>query len=161
MEGAMGDVLSLTRREQLSDGADPSQVPMCFTIFADVYAKTKLQQSCTWGKLVQELTAKYRLPDDQAAPTKEACRLIKLSTFGEVPYDEKGCLRHDANLLEIHGIEGDYDDEKVSVEDALRMLQVNRIEAFIYTSASHGVVTYYKDGRERSHGGIAGVCLCP
>jgi len=69
-------------------------------------------------------------------PSKSECLLISFATFGE-KRTEAGSLRHDANLIEHHGILGDYDGEAVSVSEATEMLADAGITAVIYTSPSH------------------------
>src|SRR5438552_5825852 len=67
---------------------------------------------------------------------KASCPLIKLARFGEQRSD-RGSLRHDANVLEVSGIEGDYDGEKVSLADAQVLLYEHSIAGVLYTSPSH------------------------
>jgi hypothetical protein len=61
---------------------------------------------------------------------------LKLAIFGNERTD-KNCLRHDANVLQITGVEIDYDIEQVAFADALTALQGLRIAALLYTSPSH------------------------
>jgi hypothetical protein len=68
--------------------------------------------------------------------TKTACRLLKLATFGD-RRSNKGSLRHDGNVLEVHGIEGDYDGGEVSLADAQMLLFERSVAAILYTSPSH------------------------
>lgn len=46
-------------------------------------------------------------------------------------------MRHDANMLSISGVEGDYDAGQVSIEEAAIRLQGAGIEAVLYTTARH------------------------
>tara|TARA_R110000851_G_scaffold165169_2_gene309942 strand:+ start:150796 stop:153264 length:2469 start_codon:yes stop_codon:yes gene_type:complete len=69
--------------------------------------------------------------------SKKQCPLIKLASFGNVRSKKKGFLRHESNMLDVCGIEADYDGEKVSIESAGLLLQTYGVEAFIYTSPSH------------------------
>ncbi len=49
----------------------------------------------------------------------------------------KGSLRHDANVLQITGIELDYDGEKITFDDMVRAVRAMNISALVYTSPSH------------------------
>ena len=49
----------------------------------------------------------------------------------------KNCLRHDANVVQITGIEGDYDLEKMPVSEAVERLEQAGIASMLYTSPSH------------------------
>jgi len=71
-----------------------------------------------------------------AKPEKEDLPLLKLATFGETR-TEKGCLRNDANVVDVSGIEGDYDGEHVSIQHAAKVLSSAGLGAVLYTSSSH------------------------
>ena len=51
----------------------------------------------------------------------------------------KNSLRHDDNVLAISGIEGDYDGERVSFDDAVEIAEKADLACIIYTSPSHTV----------------------
>lgn len=70
------------------------------------------------------------------APAKENLPLLKLARFGE-SRSERGALRHDANVVEVFGIEGDYDDKSMPMGHAAELLSARGIAALLYTSASH------------------------
>jgi hypothetical protein len=70
------------------------------------------------------------------APEKHKLPLIKLATFGD-RRTGKGSLRHDDNVLEVHGVEADYDGEVMAPEDMAESLRQNDIAALVYTSPSH------------------------
>ena len=72
----------------------------------------------------------------QSARTKDSLPMIKLARFGQVRTNH-GCLRSDANLIEVTGVEGDYDAGERTVEWAAHRLR--GIEALVYTTASHSV----------------------
>lgn len=106
--------------------------PISFTVLPDVQATTGLSRgSATWPDLCAWL-----LDPGHVYPSKARCPLVKLATFGELR-SAKGSLRHDANVLTVHGIEGDYDAEALPVATAAQMLQNYGIEALLYTSPSH------------------------
>jgi hypothetical protein len=71
-----------------------------------------------------------------AAAEKDKLALLKAARFGEMRTD-KGSLRHDANVLEVFGIEGDYDGERIPMSQAAEALSNAGIAALLYTSASH------------------------
>jgi hypothetical protein len=65
------------------------------------------------------------------AATKNDLPLIKLATF-------TGDYRTDLNLEAVFGIEGDYDAGKMQPSEAVVLLASKSVQAFVYTSPSHG-----------------------
>ncbi|MEH6791746.1 AAA family ATPase [Parasphingorhabdus sp.] len=61
---------------------------------------------------------------------------LKLASFGKRKTG-KGSLRHNANVIAIEGVEGDYDGETISPAKAAQMLRKSGIAGLIYTSPSH------------------------
>jgi hypothetical protein len=112
--------------------------------------------SRTWNELVEWL----RVPK-HIYKSKEACPLLKLATFGDKRRDSNGSFRNDANVVEIFGVEGDYDDEKVSPAEALARLAKAGIRAVVYTSARHGVVAQSGNKGKPSGGGPRWRVLAP
>ena len=100
------------------------------TIFSDVYSRDKQEFAFSF----EELANHVREP--KAYPRKAACPLIKLASFGDRPTD-KGCLRHDGNVLAVTGIEGDYDAGEMGVAEAAERLRCANVRAILYTSPSH------------------------
>jgi len=72
----------------------------------------------------------------QPAPEKQALPLLKLAKFGDVRTAKKS-LRHDDNVLEVYGLEGDYDGEQLPMSWADEALSAAGVAAVLYTSASH------------------------
>lgn len=107
----------------------PSSDTLAFTVFNSVYANDATRRNATWEHLCSELEK------PKEYPYKRACPLIKLGTYGD-KRSIKGCLRHDANLVEIAGIEGDYDGGVVSMEQAATMLRETGIKCCLYSSPS-------------------------
>ena len=68
--------------------------------------------------------------------TKLALPMLKLARFGEARSNH-GCLRWDGNLVEVTGVEGDYDGGEWGLEWAAERLR--GIEALVYTTSSHRV----------------------
>lgn len=69
---------------------------------------------------------------------KGACPWIKLATFG-ARRTPKNSLRWDGNILEITGIEGDYDGGEITIKQAVDRLSECGIEAIVYASPSHTI----------------------
>ena len=61
---------------------------------------------------------------------------LKLAKFGR-RRSERNCLRHNANVEYITGIELDYDDKQLGFEEAGDIADRAEIGALFYTSASH------------------------
>ena len=61
---------------------------------------------------------------------------LKLARLGQLRTD-KGSLRHDANVIAVSGIEGDYDGGAVTVDEACELLTKQGLAAVVYTSPSH------------------------
>lgn len=102
---------------------------MHVTLFADQHATRCTARDVTLADL-QTLALNTR------APAKAALPWLKLASFGDRP-TPRGSLRNNANVLAISGVEADYDQGKVSVAEAARLLKAAGIEALIYTSPSH------------------------
>lgn len=62
--------------------------------------------------------------------------MIKLASF-DCKRTQAHSLRHDGNLLEIWGVEGDYDQGIITLEQAKNRLEQAGIRAVLHTSASH------------------------
>lgn len=88
------------------------------------------RRSGEWADLIKSIR------DAGEFKLKDMLPLIKLATFGTKP-NENGSLRHDANIIELTGVIGDYDAEKVPMAAAVELLEKAKLKAFLYTSASH------------------------
>ncbi len=97
------------------------------TVFPDVFAKTFKAGNVSWNQLCEQIE------NPKVYPWKKSMPLLKLASFGDTKTDE-GSLRHDSNILEVYGLEGDYDAEKVSMQQAADMLDKKGIMAILYTS---------------------------
>lgn len=107
-----------------------NSLPIQYTVFRDLKAKASELEMSSWAELIEAI----RSP--RLYPSKPDCPLLKLATFGDMR-SEAGSLRTDDNMLQLWGVEGDYDDELVSLDQAADRLAVHGIEALFYTSASH------------------------
>jgi hypothetical protein len=103
--------------------------PFAVTFFGKATATSKHEERFT----LRSLASRVRTV---TAPAKARLPWLKLARFGELKSD-KNSLRHDANVLAISGIEGDYDGEKVPFAEAVERLAKADVLAMVYTSPSH------------------------
>ncbi len=73
---------------------------------------------------------------NQKADSKAGLPWYKYATFGN-QVTQKGCLRNDANVLTVTGVECDYDDGQIGFEEAVRRVKKSGIVALLYTTPSH------------------------
>lgn len=104
------------------------------TLRVSFFASLQADVVTSWAGQWSDLCAYLQNPPE--FPTKAACPLLKLATFGDAR-TAKGSLRHDANVTGIYGVEGDHDASTMTPEEAILLLQQAGIEALIYTSPSH------------------------
>lgn len=103
------------------------------TIFPDQFAKKKRQAPFTLQELANIILK-------EKAATKAKLPFVKYAKFsGDVNPDnpEAECLRCDANVMVITGVEGDKDKGPLSFEKAAELLEHTNVRALLYTSASH------------------------
>lgn len=103
---------------------------IAWTRFLDRAATSARELQHEWRELVEHL--EHAGP----YPAKSVCPWIKLARFGQ-SRSLKGALRHDGNLLQITGVEGDYDGEQMQPEEAVALLERAQLRAVVYTSPSH------------------------
>src|SRR3979490_3214351 len=82
-----------------------------WTGFPNQYAQESLRYSTTLAHLATVI----RAPSE---PAKGYLPFIKLATFGD-KRSGKDCYRHDANVLAVTGIEGDYDGGTITFAEAV------------------------------------------
>ena len=99
------------------------------TVFPNLYAKTMRETEGSLDKIARSIRK-------VTATSKQELPLLKLATFGD-KRSPKGSLRRDGNVVAVTGVEGDYDGEVVSPEDARDKLAGAGVEALVYTSPSH------------------------
>lgn len=103
--------------------------PLSITTFENFAAAKKIEERLSLLALADRVRIITR-------SSKNALPWLKLARFGDLR-TEKNSLRHDANILEITGIEADYDGQKASVAEAVERLEKEGILALVYTSPSH------------------------
>jgi len=101
-----------------------------FTLWLDLKGMSKREETMTFPEFVEWLKSRPSVEIKADAP------LIKLSRFGNKKSD-KGCLRTNANVLEMYGIEGDGDNGKLTVDEVKTRLENANIRAIILTTHSH------------------------
>jgi len=126
--GAASTILSfVSPRSQVEEVS--STLLIRWSVFRNLQARSVEEHSGTWPEFVECLRRA------EAFTNKEDAPLLKLATFGKKQTSKKS-LRHDANVLEVHGIELDYDGGVVTMDDALKMLAKHGIRAVIHPTAS-------------------------
>jgi putative DNA primase/helicase len=100
------------------------------TRWLDLSGKKLSLMPMQWGEFQDWLTKLKRVKGKKSAP------LIKFARFGDIKTDKES-LRHDANVIEITGVEGDYDAEIVTPDAGLALLEAAGIRAVIVTTHSH------------------------
>jgi hypothetical protein len=96
------------------------------TFFRDEFAKTYTTDLLTLGELQALILG-------TTAPTKKGLPWLKFARFGSKRKQETGSLRHDGNVIGITGVEGDYDGEQVTIDEAVTTLSRAHVRAIIYT----------------------------
>jgi Primase C terminal 2 (PriCT-2) len=105
-------------------------VKFCVTQFPDRFAQSFLSV----GEMsLEEL---QRLVQNTSADHKSKLPFLKLAKFGDQRSDAN-CLRCNANVKTINGVETDYDEGKISFEEAVATVERAGLTALLYTSASH------------------------
>src|SRR5215469_5260622 len=124
-----------------SDTADQCQITaathVTVTFFDDFAALTKREASLTIAELVD-------LIEQTTAATKEQLPWLKCAIFGNERSQVRNSrgkpsmsLRHDKNVKLITGVEGDYDGEVKSLDDAVAALREHGIGGIVYSSPRH------------------------
>jgi hypothetical protein len=75
---------------------------------------------------------------ETTAAKKGDLPLLKMATFGD-QRTKKKCLRSNANVESMSGVEVEYDEGITAFEDAVAILKTNKLHALIYTSPSYKV----------------------
>ena len=72
----------------------------------------------------------------QAAASKMELPWLKLAIFGD-KRSEKNCLRTNANVLHVTGIEAEHDAGEISFDTAIAVMREARVRSLLYTSPSY------------------------
>lgn len=96
---------------------------------SDKTGSTITRHGGTWSNLID------RLRNSGTHASKDKCPWIKLATFGD-RRSGSGSLRTNENVVSICGLEGDYDGEAVTIEQAAALLEQRQIRAALYPSPS-------------------------
>lgn len=105
-----------------------------YTLFPNQYAMSYKSRTKTWSQLCHGITHTVGLA------SKGDAQFIKLARFNGKQTD-KNSYRHDAGVEAVSGIECDYDDEELSFEAAVKLLNEAGVSCFVYTSASYTEAT--------------------
>jgi hypothetical protein len=116
-------------RNSIFDTESTAVSQVTVTFFDDFYARTKRQEVLAPFELAVRIQHSH-------ATDKDYLPMLKLGGFGDQP-SEAGCLRHDANLIRITGVEGDYDDEEISLDEAKQHAAKAELFVILYTSPSY------------------------
>ena len=106
----------------------PLDRPIDVTVFPDSNALSQSRKRISLRDLAADV-------NHFSARSKEGLPLIKLATFGEKA-TASACYRSNANMIAIDGVEGDYDGELISLEDAADRLRTANIAGVIFESPS-------------------------
>ena len=112
-----------------TDTSSPLDRRITVTMFPNFGAATKREEMLTLHALAPRIRT-------TTGPVKGQLPWLKLAKFGTLKTD-KGSLRHDKNVISISGVEGDYDAEVTTVDEAVAMLRKANVAGMIYTSPSH------------------------
>jgi hypothetical protein len=114
-----------------SDAGDQPALdrPLTITFFRDASAAEKHERAMSLRDLLPYLR-------DTRAESKAGLPWLKLAAFGD-DRTSRGSYRHDANMRAIHGVEADYDGERLTLDRARHILGNANVAAVLYTSPSH------------------------
>lgn len=99
------------------------------TVFRDHQAASKSLQTHS----LEELAALIR---SMQRTSKQELPWLKCAVFGETR-SAHNSLRHDDNVIEVTGCEGDYDRGEMDFDEAIERMTAAGVEAIVYTSPSH------------------------
>lgn len=108
--------------------AFPLDTPIFFTAFDNVNAATKTAGNKPWGQVAESFESPELYTHKGAQP------LIKFALFGDKK-SIRGSLREDSNMGASSAIEIDYDDGKISIDEAAALFRAAGIEAVLHSTA--------------------------
>jgi hypothetical protein len=107
----------------------PKEHAFQVTLFPNQWAKRKIEHRLTLVELA-ELILKT------SAASKVELPWLKLARFGD-QRSVKRCLRLNDNVLEISGVELDYDAKQMTLDEAVGIVKKTKLKALLYTSARY------------------------
>jgi len=113
----------------MTQPTSPLDRPLTVTFFKNYAAAEKQEMNISMRRLLERVTTTTRNQKDKLP-------WLKLARFGDQRSD-KNSLRNNGNVLGISGVEGDYDHEITTVDEACEIVRSAGIAAMIYTSPSH------------------------
>jgi hypothetical protein len=105
-------------------------MPITFTHFKDVFAKTKSERELKHFRDLVDVI------EQTQAPTKATLPLLSFERYGN-ERTPKGSYRHDANVVSVTAISGDHDAGTMPLEEARSRLAAFGIAGVLHTTASH------------------------
>jgi len=105
------------------------------SIFVSIFTNKSGKALDSTAKLTLDEIENLVLEENPVA-AKDDQRLLKLAKFGDSLSPHKS-IRHDDNVIEVHGIEIDYDGGLVAASEVIQTLQSHKVEALAYTTVSH------------------------
>ena len=103
------------------------------TFFESQSAQTSVTKQITLGQLRHYILTARKASKDQLP-------WLKLASFGNKRSDNN-CLRHNANVLSISGVELDYDSKVMQLDEAIGIAQKAQLLTILYTTASYTEAT--------------------
>jgi P4 family phage/plasmid primase-like protien len=101
---------------------------MRISLFKDVFAREVTTREVTHEEFL-ELVRNNKAKNKARLPLYNGCE------FGDVPND-KGCLRHDDNVICVRLFVGDYDGEKITMQEGAELFRKLGVEASFYSTPS-------------------------
>ena len=99
------------------------------TFFPDEAAQSLLTADLTLSQLADRIAK-------QVAASKMELPWLKLAVFGN-KRSEKNCLRTNANVVQITGIETEHDAGEIAFDTAIAVMREVRVRSLLYTSPSY------------------------
>jgi hypothetical protein len=109
-------------------GSDALDKPLTITFFKNRFASAKSEDALT----LRDFAGRIRR---ERKKSKRSLPFFKLAVFGNKA-SPKNCLRYDANVRSVAGVEGDYDAEKMTIDEACESLRAAEIAALLYETAT-------------------------
>jgi len=114
--------------EETLASALPAEPSLRWTVFNNVLGLDLTVEAGTLKQLEDRIKT-------QTSPTKGQSPLLKLATFNG-QRNAKGVLRYDEAVVDIHGIECDYDGGKMTLLEAADLLEKAGLHAVLHTTPS-------------------------